>query len=206
MLPSTPSAEDAADAAFASARVARLRRLRARHRPGPTGVAGAILVLLVAVVITRHNSASGDRLGEIAANRTLVASTAAQQSGTGCVGWPVALTPSVKPRDLADAVSIWGERSAFHLRNVGADAVVVEIRAAGGAARGLDDGMEGIGGGVLIATVGPALEVRFTVACSATALSLRLVGRDGHGGAGGTFQFGTGAVTGPVTIEKASRP
>ena len=203
MLPSPPSVEDLADDAF---RIRRVTRLRRGHRHvGSVAVLVVVIVVIAAIAITSHNSAPDDRL-DAAPAVPAEAATALRQAGTDCVGWPVSLTPSTKPSDRAGSVSLWGDRSAFHLRNATEKPVIVEVRATGGEARGLDDGVVAMGGGALRASIGPALEARFTLACSATAVRLNIVDHSGSPRRAAAFQLGTGAADGPLTITKVPRP
>lgn len=205
MLPSTPSAERDADASFRERRVARLRRNRSRRRLGWLGWGVLALVAVAALAITVHRSQPEDRLQAEATRPKILKDIGPRQGATGCVGWPRSLTPSDKPTAREGAVTVWGDRSAFHFRNAAGGPVVIEVTARGGALRPVDSDAAQDGDERLRFELAPDSEARFTAACSVT--SLTFAGTDASGAplGEGAFQMGTGPGDAPLVIDKVVR-
>lgn len=208
-MPSTPSAEPAepaapsADDAFRARRVARLRARRGRWRWSTWAAVAA--VVLVAVAITVERSQPEDTVRAAAESPKIKGAAAPRQGGTGCVGWPLGLTPTAKPSARNGAVSLWGDRDAFHFRNVTGGEVVVDVTAADGVLRPVESDAEQVDDGHLRFELGPDSEVRFTAACEVTALTFAGTGAGGAPLGEGAFQLGSGPADAPLEFDKVVR-
>lgn len=202
-MPSTPSAETGADEAFRARRVARLRTRRDRLHW--TTWAAIVAVSLVAVVVTVERSQPKDTVRAEALGPKIKGAAAPRQGGTGCVGWPLELTPTAKPAPRIGAVSLWGDRDAFHFRNVGGTEVVIDVTAEDGALRPVEQDAEQVDDGRLRFELGPDSEARFTAACGVTALTFAGTAADGAPLGAGAFQVGSGPADAPLEIEKVVR-
>lgn len=194
--------EAAADAAFRKRRVAQLRR---RGRLAWTTWLAVGAVALVAVVITAHRSQPDDHVRAEALSPKIRNAAAPRQGATGCVGWPLSLTPSAKPPARQGAITIWGDRSAFHFRNVNDAPVVIEVAAQGGALRPVDADATQVNDGLLRFEMGPNSEARFTAACEVSGLTFTGTGPTGAALAEGAFELGTGPTDAPFVVTKVVR-
>ncbi|MCU1371167.1 MAG: hypothetical protein JWO77_2361 [Ilumatobacteraceae bacterium] len=199
---STPSAEPGADDAFRSRRVARLRARRGRlHWSAWAAIAA---VTLVAVAVTVDHSQPKDTVRAEALNPKVKDAAAPRQGGTGCVGWPLDLTPTAKPSPRTGAVSLWGDRDAFHFRNVGAAEVVIDVTSTDGALRPVESDAVQVGEDHLRFELGPDSEARFTAACGVTTLMFTGTSAGAPLGAA-AFQMGSGPADAPLEIAKVVR-
>ena len=201
-----PSAEDArarADAAYRERRVARLRRSR-RRLPAPV-VPVLVALILVAIVITGAKSDGTGSVARDGAAPATIAAVRSQQAGTECVGWPIAVTPSVQPAGRNGSVTVWGDRSAFHLRNLASAGLVVEVHASGGSLRPGDQRSAPLEDGGLRVTLAPGMDARFTASCSTTSLRLTALAAGGRNVGTAAFSLGGATAGSPLTITKVRR-
>lgn len=193
----------AADDAFRVRRVDTLRRRRAsRGRWGWRAWVMGALLLLVATLVTVSRSQPNDHLERLANAPKMVAAAGPRQGGTGCVGWPLSLTPTERPATRAGAVTLWGDRDAFHLHNATSGKVTIDVVPQGA------PGATNVGQTVVVAdrlrlAVPPAAEATFTLACGATGMLVS--GTDAAGSPLGAdaFQMGTGPASAPLQLTKA---
>jgi hypothetical protein len=195
----------AADEAFGTRRLATLRRRRAKDRSSwfwPTVVLGALFVL-VAVVVTVSRSQPDDRLARLANDPAFLSRAGPDESGTGCVGWPLSVTPTTKPANRFGAVTVWGDRGAFRLSNGATEPLTIDVVGEGGqvSLQHADGGGDPPADRISV-RIDPGAEAAFTIKCSATGMVISGVNASGAPLGGDAYQMGTGPGPNPLKIDK----
>jgi hypothetical protein len=164
--------------------------------PWWVGVVAAVVVLLAVVVTMSRSHVDGYGFAEDQ-NAKDRAATEGRQLGTTCVGWPGDVMPSAPVADVQGAVTFWGVRDAFRMKNPGPEAVEVEIEAADGKVRVRDGSGTAEGDQVLRFELAPGADASFTASCATTELTATIADPAGTG-----FTVATGAAESPLVIEK----
>ena len=198
------SADFGADRDFRAARVAKLGRTKRRVHPAAVG--GVVVALLVAAFIAGRSAQPDDTLARRAANPGALKDTSNRQGGTHCVGWPVELTPTAKPKDRPDTITIWGNRAALSLRNNTSNTVTVDVSATGSSVRQVDSVGTVLSDSALRFEMEPGNEASFTAGCPASALTFVATDATGSSLGAGAFNLGSGPADAPLIITKVRRP
>ena len=154
---------------------------------------GVVLVVAAGITIVRSQP-DGLGFAEVQTEGQLEA-TAAKRAGTTCAGWPLELTPTGRPTDVAGSVALWGDRDALRVANATDAEVVVDIVAVDGSLRSVS-GATSVADDHLRATLAPGGEAAFTATCATQALGLATTPSDVG------FATGRGRAPSPLTIEK----